>query len=284
MEPGTARDIWHRLEHVNAVTYFAPECGEATTALGLRGFWAGYFANRAAPMGPAPAGVVEATFFNFHPAQVRRAIPHVWNVASPGQLVDSRRAAAAAALRRMLPKADHLAGELGPSLIRCIEAADGGGRALFAANREIAVTGDLVGDLWQVCTTLREHRGDGHVAILAAEGLDGCEVHVLSAATQGLPPELLQASRGWSADDWAEATERLAGRGLLDADGAPTEHGRELRASIEARTDELAVGPYLVMSEDEVKRLLLMTSHAARAIAGTELIPYPNPMGLPPPP
>jgi hypothetical protein len=32
--------------------------------------------------------------------------------------------------------------------------------------------------LWQAATVLREHRGDGHVAALVVEGLDGCQAHV----------------------------------------------------------------------------------------------------------
>jgi len=29
MDPAIAREMWHRLEAVNAVTYFSPECREA---------------------------------------------------------------------------------------------------------------------------------------------------------------------------------------------------------------------------------------------------------------
>ncbi|MDQ6696120.1 MAG: hypothetical protein M3Z46_01515 [Actinomycetota bacterium] len=283
MEPARSRVIWQGLEHLNAVTYFAPECRAATDSLGLRGFWAGYFANRAAPMGAVSTGVVEAMFFNFHPSRVRKAIPEVWDTASPPQLVASRRTAAAAALRRMLAPVDHLGRELVPSLTRCIDAADGAGRVLFSANREVPATGDPVEDLWQAATAMREHRGDGHVSVLTAEGLDGCEVHVLFAATAGVPAELMQTSRGWSPDDWKAATRRLVDRRLMQPQGAPTERGAALRAGIEVRTDELAARPYQVLSDEEVDQLIKMTAHAAQAIAATALIPYPNPMGLPAP-
>ena len=83
MDPRLSRVIWHQLECINAVTYFSPECREAPVGLGLRGFWMGYFACRAAPLGPVGAPVVEATFFNFHPARVHRAIPDAWNSARP---------------------------------------------------------------------------------------------------------------------------------------------------------------------------------------------------------
>ena len=83
VEPTTPRRAWLALEAVHAVTYFAPESRAALADLGLRGFWMGYFAGRAAPLGPVGPGVVEATFFNFHPAMVRRAIPDAWTFASP---------------------------------------------------------------------------------------------------------------------------------------------------------------------------------------------------------
>lgn len=283
MQPGTARSVWHGLEHLNAVTYFAPECRDAPRSLGLRGFWAGYFANRAAPLGPVPAGVVEATFFNFHPAMVRRAIPDVWGVASPEQLVRSRAEAAAAALRRMLPEVEATATELLPLLLPCIDAADGAGRPLFSANRDLSVDGDPVESLWQACTTLREQRGDGHVAVLTAEGLDGLEAHVLFAACEGVPVELLQASRGWASDDWEQAAGRLVDRRLLERSAAPTERGRTLRGAIESRTDELGARAFAVLDQVRSDRLVEVTGTAARAVAASGLIPYPNPMGLPAP-
>jgi hypothetical protein len=283
MEAAEARVIWRGLEHLHAVTYFAPECRDAPAAIGLRGFWRGYFAGRAAPMGAVPSGVVEATFFNFHPTMVRKAVPAVWDVAPPSELVRSRATAAAAALRRMVPDAEQVAGDLMPLLEPCIEAADGAGRPLFSANRQVARPDDPVEAAWQMTTTLREHRGDGHVSLLTAEGFDGCEAHVLFAAIAGLPVELLLNARGWSMDEWAEAAERLVARGLLNPDGTPTADGVALRNGIEARTDQLAAGAYRTLRDDQVDRIVEIASRAAQAIASTDLIPYPNPMGLPAP-
>src|SRR5262245_29377112 len=102
MEAAVAREVWHRLEALNAVTYFSPECRAAPEQLGLTGFWMGYFACRAAPMGPVGPAVVEATFFNFHPRRVQRAIPEAWARAEPETVLDARAVAAATALRRPL--------------------------------------------------------------------------------------------------------------------------------------------------------------------------------------
>ncbi|MFJ9828868.1 hypothetical protein ACIRSU_31520 [Streptomyces sp. NPDC101160] len=278
-----ARTVWQVMEPVHAVTYFAPESREANREVGLRGFWMGYFAARAAPLGAVAAGVVEAAFYNFHPAMVRRAIPDAWGFAAPEAVLKARTEAATAALRRVAPSAAEAAAELLPLLGRVVGAADGAGRPLFAANRGVAAPEDPVGALWQATTALREHRGDGHVALLAAEGLDGCEVHVLFAASEGgAPTATLRENRGWTEDDWRAAADRLAGRGLLGADGALTAEGRALRAHIEGRTDALAVRPYRdALSAAEADRVVAVLGPLAGEVLASGTIPFPNPMGLP---
>ncbi len=69
-----AEALWRVFEPFHAVVYFAPDVKSPFEDLGLAGFWRGYFASRAAPTGPVPAEVVIATFYNFHPAMVRRAM------------------------------------------------------------------------------------------------------------------------------------------------------------------------------------------------------------------
>ena len=51
-----SRQMWTLFEPVHAVTYFADEAREAYVAAGLRGFWRGYFAGRAAPLGTTSGG------------------------------------------------------------------------------------------------------------------------------------------------------------------------------------------------------------------------------------
>ena len=282
VEPAVSRTAWHHLEAVNAVVYFSPECRDGLKNAGLRGFWMGYFAGRAAPMGAVSAGVVEATFYNFAPAMVRRSIPDAWDVADPESVLVARRQSAALALRRLAPEAESALPGLLPHLLRAVENGEGGGRPLFSANRDLSVSDDLAG-LWQVATTLREHRGDGHVAILAEADVDGCEAHVLVAATEGRPPELFLDSRGWSIEAWEAAADRLRGRGLVTAEGGATESGRHLRSAIEQRTDQLAMQPYLALSMEEMGVVIRTLSGISRAIVESGQIPFPNPMGLPPP-
>jgi hypothetical protein len=277
-----ARRVWQLLETLHAVTYFADECRQANVDVGLKGFWMGYFAARAAPMGEVAPGVVSATFFNFHDDMIGRALPDAWQLASADAVLDARHASAAVALRRIVPDIDAVADAVLTMLWRVLDAAEPGGRPLFAANRDLEDPEDPVAELWQATTTLREHRGDGHVACLTAEGVGGCEAHVLFSATEGTPPELLQQSRGWSPEEWAESERFLRQAGLLDNEGEATDHAYVLRERIERRTDELAVVPYSALTDDQRDRLVEVLMPAATAIAESGLLPYPNPIGLPP--
>ncbi|MFT3854558.1 MAG: hypothetical protein QM733_17760 [Ilumatobacteraceae bacterium] len=276
------RNTWHLLEHVNAVSYFAPECREAPDALGLRGFWAGYFACRAAPFGAVGPAVVEATFFNFSPARVRATLPDAWTVATPDAVLAARRASAAAALRRLVPDIERDAGRLAGMLEPLVAAASPHGRPLFAANQALPVADDPVERLWQACTTTREHRGDGHVAALVAADLDGCEALVLFGADERNPPgDLLRESRGWSTEEWAAAAARLVGRGLLDDGERLTDVGVALRADIEAATDVAAARLFVDLAVTR-EELTALAGPIARSLRDSSTITYPNPMGLPP--
>lgn len=276
------RNTWHLLEHVNAVSYFAEECREAPKALGLRGFWTGYFACRAAPFGPVGPEVVEATFFNFSPGRVRAAIPEAWSVAAPGDLVAARRAAAAAALRRLVPDIERDAGRLAGMLEPLVATTSPAGRPLFAANQALSAPDDPVERLWQACTAAREHRGDGHVAALVTADLDGCEALVLFGADDRNPPgDLLRESRGWSAEEWAVSSERLGSRGLLDSAGRLTDGGVALRTDIETATDVAAARLFVELAVTR-EELAALAGPIARSLRDSATITYPNPMGLPP--
>ncbi|MGI9623699.1 MAG: SCO6745 family protein [Acidimicrobiales bacterium] len=277
-----ARDLWVRIETIHAVTYFAPEAAQAAKDAGLRGFWMSYFGFRASPLGPVGPGVVEATFANFSPAMVRRAIPDAWSYAHPPELVRVRAAAASAALRDVLPSIEGAAEALNPVLQRVAAAADPLGRPLFAANLGVSQFDDPVAQLWQLCTTLREHRGDGHVAALAAAGVGGCQAHLLLIADRGLPAEVFLDNRGWDEPSRLEAHHGLQERGLIDGP-VLTEAGRELRARIEATTDERANEPYsTALSEPDLAGLMESLTPLAAAVQTADVIPFPNPMGLPP--
>ncbi|MCU1502054.1 MAG: hypothetical protein JWM12_1408 [Ilumatobacteraceae bacterium] len=281
-EPWT-RTAWHLIEHVNAVSYFAPECREAPAALGVRGFWMGYFACRAAPLGAASPELVGATFYNFEPAMIAKSIPDAWSYASPAALLGARQSSAAAALRRVVPEIDEIAAQILDDLEPLVRDTPASGRPLFAANQTVARPDDPVERLWQAATAAREHRGDGHVAALVAADLDGCEALVLFAADDGTPDaERLRAARGWSQDEWVAAEERLHVRRLVGSDGALTASGRELRERIEHATDIAAGRLYATLHPSAHADLLALLRPVAHAIRVSNTLTYPNPMGLPP--
>src|SRR6059058_5438855 len=89
VDPVVARKTWRTLEPLHGLIYFAPEAEERYAALGIGGR-AGYFASRAAAMGPVPADVVIATFFNFNPDLVRAAIPASWETSTPNRIMGAR--------------------------------------------------------------------------------------------------------------------------------------------------------------------------------------------------
>ena len=277
--PTFARELWSRIETIHAVIYFSPRTGEAAKALGLKGFWRGYFAFRAAPLGCCSPAVVEAAFFGFSPTMVRKAIPSIWDTATPEDCIEARAVAAASALRDT--SVNVAVDDFVRTALRTACAnGNPGARPLFAANRELPAPPDPVAELWQLCTTLREHRGDGHLAALTSAGLDAPQAAALFVADNDLPTSLLQEHRGWSDSEWVMATAALLAKGLL-TDAAITDRGRAVRREIETITDRLADAPFADLDDTSRDRLLAALAPIASDITNSGLIPYPNPMGLP---
>ena len=287
--------MWTLFEPIHAVTYFTPEARSAYERAGLRGFWRGYFAGRAAPLGTAGAAVVAASFFNFAPAFVARAIPGVWELITPEEALRVRLAGAAEGLGRLLAGQEAEAAAAGDLLWRAIGELDFSGRVLAAANAALPVLpGEDVaaspasaslaaaglGRLWQAATLLREHRGDGHFAALAAADIDGCEAVVLRCCLD-LRREDMQPVRGWTDEAWDGALSRLAARGWVGADGALTSAGREAHAAVEDATDRAASRPWARLGPEATAEIAATLTPLARACAA--VLPYPSPIGLPAP-
>jgi len=283
MNVGMSRLLWQVLEPYHAVVYFSPEAKPAYAEAGLKGGWMGYFASRSAAFGPASADVVIATFYNFHPDMVRRAIPDAWTLSSPERVLAARTAVADATLRRLLGDGV-VSDEIDEAAALAREAADScdaAGRPLFAAHRSLGWPKDPHMELWHAATLLREHRGDGHVASLLAEGIDGCEAHVLAAAAGTVDAASQRSFRGWSEAEWDAAEERLHDRGYIDREGNLTDPGRALRELVEDRTDRLALAPFAAIGSAKAERLEELMMHASTTIASGGGVPFPNPMALP---
>jgi hypothetical protein len=262
--------MWWATEPCHAVVYFARETSEAYTAIGLKGFWMGYFASRAAPMGPVPPAVVQATFYNFAPGMVGRAIPDAWARATPERIVTARLDAIDRALRRLIGDLD--VREAAALARAATDGCDPAGRPLFGAYASMEWPDEPRLVLWHACTLLREFRGDGHVAALLTEGFDGCEAHVSLALTGAVPADILRSNRGWSEDEWEAARARVEARDW-----------RTARTRVEARTDELAIAPWQALGDDACDRLLARMQPIVTRLVEQEAVAFPNPMGLPAP-
>lgn len=277
-----ARRLWALGEPFHALTYFADEARTAFAAAGLRTFWAGYFAGRAAPLGAVGPEVVTATFASFAPAFVARRVPEVWSTTSPAGALAARLAGVDAAVQRALPGWSDSTDAVEAATLarRAAEAVDVPGRPLAAANSALPLPEQPHLALWQSLTTLREHRGDGHLATLLQHELLGLPALVLSAAAGTTSADWLQKARGWSADEWTDAGAVLANRGWL-ADGALTADGRALRTAVEADTDRLAQGPWAALGEAGCDRLAELLLPVRRAVMAAGDWPAHNPIGVP---
>ncbi len=271
--------MWVLFETYHDVTYFTPESRAATDELGCKGGWMGYFGMRAAPLGPVSPELVISTFYNFHPWMVRRAIPDAWEIAPPEKFLETRLLGASRALRRMLGDALDDIEEAADLAVEAAKAAPIGGRPLGAANAALPVPNEPHLALWQAATTLRESRGDGHVAALVSAELDPVETLALFAADRGLEFSYMQLARGWSSEEWAAAVQRLTERGLL-TDGVITDAGVSLRADIEAKTDSLASAPWDALGPDKASRLAELLMPLVLTLADSNEAMRSNPMAL----
>lgn len=264
--------MFELVEPIATVT-FSEVVNEAFLALGMRNYWDGYFAGRAAPLGRAPAEVVHAVFYNFAPGEVARHIPWVWGKTSPEEAIAVRERASAAALRQMMGEHADLPGlvRIADLATRAAVSAPIEGRALYAGLRALAVPGESVARLWHAATLLREHRGDGHNAALVAHGIGGTEAHVLLALSLGMKPEEFGRIHHLPTAQLAAVVDGLRSRGLVDAGGGFTDAGRTTNERIEALTDELSAPAYGVLSADELDELIAglePIAAAAQAVDG----------------
>ena len=275
-----ARVMWTLFEPVHGISYFAEEPLAAFEAAGLRGFWRGYFGGRATPLGTRNPAVVTAAFQTFAPSFVARAIPGIYDLVAPEKVLQVRLDGAVAGLRRILAGQEAAVETAADLLSKAIEDLDCSGRPIAAGNAALPVPDDPFARLWHCTTVLREHRGDAHFAAWIAADIDGREANVLRCAID-LRRETMQPIRGWTDEQWADAQARLAGRGLLAADGTVTSAGRDTHAAVEAATDRAAARPWVRLGEAELSELTGLLVPIAQAC--TAAMVRPSPLNIPPP-
>jgi hypothetical protein len=283
VDNGLARRMWHHLEPVHAVFWYAPEVFEQAAELGydVSERWPSYFPWRMAPLGAPGAQLTAAVCYSFSPGMVAVHVPAAWAVASPQRVLAARERAVDRVCRAVygdLLASGGLAEAAGLAREAAL-AADVAGRPLAAANAELPWPDEPHLVLWHAINVLREHRGDGHIAALQVAGLDPCE-SLVSFAAIGAAPEEVFASRGWSSGEWAAARDRLAARGWVDEAGKATERGRDGRDEIEWRTDRLADGPWQVVGAERAQRLAELTGPLLGAAFESGLLPAQSTLGI----
>ncbi len=208
---------------------------ERLAALGLN-FLTGYVWGRAAALGEPEPGVVVSSFAVFQPDLVHATYTAGRAAVERDVMLAARADATITSLTSTLGDPDVTS--VAEALRNAVTAMSGIGRPLFSGLRDQPWPTSPIGVLWRACELAREHRGDGHIAVCVADGLDPVSMNVLTELFVGMPLGTYSASRGWSADQIADAAADLAAADLV-IDGELTASGLDYRRDIEARTDAL---------------------------------------------
>lgn len=272
-----ARHVKAALELIHAMIYFAPEADQHYTALGLEKGRMGYYASRSAAMGPVGPGVVAATFYNFNPESVAQHIPAAWKIATPEKILEARLNAVDDAMRRMLDPELLASEEVAQAAELAREATAGcspEGKPLYAAHADLDWPEAPHLRLWHGVTLLREFRGDAHIAALQHAEISGIAALVLhSTVPGGFTADAARILREWSQSQWAQASEQLRERGLIDAEGEITKAGEALREEVEVATDVMSMGPWQTLRHEQIQELVSSGGEVSKALYKAGAVP-----------
>src|ERR1700678_2748125 len=247
------------LRSVYASSIAAPPAVEAMTSLGLSGMQV-YYAVRTLALGPVPALVVQSLFYGHSPAFHATAGTGVWDTVTPDQVLAATHDGLDRSLGPVYDELGETARELTAMLRAAAERASTRpeGRGLFAANASLPWPEQGHHQLWHAHVLLREWRGDGHNAILVAEGIDAREALLIHGAWAGMPLKGITASRQWTDEQCAPVVAGLQAQGWLTDDAEPriTDEGRRPRDAIEDATDDADAFAYDELSDTEMERLV----------------------------
>jgi hypothetical protein len=246
-----ARALRDALEPVAAHAFWSATTRQALTDLGLNGTSA-YVRGRAAALGAPTAPVVISAFAWFEPGLIESAYHGGPAELTAADLNRTRSAATGASLRAVRPDADP--SWLADTLTAAAAAGVSPGRCLFSARRAQTPPPDPFERLWWASETLRDHRGDAHIAAVAVAGVGPVEMNILTELALGGPLGRYTATRGWSPAATEDAAAALRARGWLAGHGL-TAAGQDVRLSIEADTDRLDA-PVIAALGDDLPRVL----------------------------
>ncbi len=270
-----ARAVAAAVEPVAGQVYFSPECHANYEALGFGpspGAFSGvagpemrsYFCSRGSVMGQVHGSVIAAAFGVFKHGPVERAVAEGWELTDAETICRARDDGAVGQLRRILGDAPEGVDDARALLERAQGDLEPYGKPLFAGLAAQPRFDDPLADCWRLADRLREYRGDAHVAVWTAAGLDACQIGVLSELYWGLPARSYSRTRMWSGDDYDAAEAVLGERGLLE-DRQLTDEGRAFREQLEVDTDR-ACRPIVEALGDDVDRLVHVLGRWADAI------------------
>lgn len=278
------RRMWQLLETVHAVGYFDAVARAGAEPLGIEGFWSNYVVMRAAPLGPVGPEVVTAVFYGFHPDRIAATLPDAWKLADPAAVLAAREAGVDAALRRLWgdgAAADPTVRAAADLAWTAAQAANCAGRPLGAANQALPRPEAAHLALWQAATTLREHRGDGHIAALTVRRIHPVTAMLLKVGTGESEAEPLRLGRKWATFEWQAGETHAREQGLIDDDGRLTAGGQALHDAIETDTDAAAAAPWEHLGAEATAELAALLLPLAGRVVADGLLPEPNPIGLP---
>ncbi len=282
-----ARKMWSTSEPFVATGLICKESLISITELGIpKG--AAFFAVRGAPMGAANTAIFAAAFHGFALERLQDGLTSAWEVTSPATVIESTHAAISVMAQRVFADSQNLQeiAQVGELLATLVSNLDVSGRPLAAGNKAVTSPDEPWAKLWRAWNTLREYRGDAHVATLVANNLTVDEAQVLSA-TWGAAKydvDLLRATRGLDDSRWEVAQTQLQERGLLNPDASISAAGIGLREDIELRTDHACMNAWNQLSEAELESVRSCTYKLSAHIIEAGLFPVRSAVGAPWPP
>lgn len=234
-----ARRLRDAFEPLAMHAVWSPLVHERFAARGLD-FFGTYVLGRACVLGRPNGRVVASAFAAFEPGM----IAGIWDAATasvgPDEGHDLTFDSTAESLASVLDGADTAAiDSVGARLAGVVDGLDATGRPLFTGVQSLPWPADPYGRLWQTCLALREHRGDSHVAAYIGEGFDPVRMNILTELWLDYPAGEYSGTRAWPEEATAAAMTALRADGLIDDADQLTDRGREVRDSIEARTDAM---------------------------------------------
>ena len=282
-----ARRMWSTSEPFVATGLICKESLISISGLGVpKG--AAFFAVRGAPMGAATPAIFASAFHGFTLDRLRDGLTAAWEATTPLAVIESTHTAIPMMAERVFGESQNLQeiDRVGSLLAQIVSQLDVSGRPLAAGNKAVTSPAEPWAKLWRAWNTLREYRGDAHVATLVANNLTVDEAQVLSA-TWGATKydvELLRSTRGLDDTRWELAQAQLIARGLLDAEGSISQAGMNLREDIEQKTDEACMNAWNQLSMGELEDVRQVTYQLSAHIIEAGLFPVRSAVGAPWPP